>query len=164
MWKLFSKYKRNEEQAVEPECPLICPDGQFSTSDEQKLAECARHMHMVHQTPDNPVFDLEFKQEVDKTIREMDTSKSETKSVEPIQVKGFKELLSGTKSRSSPGEDGITYNILKSCKDKTIEKICDNLNRCLKDNVFPKQWKSAKVRMLPKPGKDHSKAVSYRPI
>ena len=82
----------------------------------------------------------------------------------PIQVKGFKELLSGTKSRSSPGEDGITYNILKSCKDKTIEKICDILNKCLKDNVFPKQWKSAKVRMLPKPGKEHSKAVGYRPI
>ena len=38
MWKLFSKYKRNEEQAVEPECPLICPDGQFTTSDEQKAS------------------------------------------------------------------------------------------------------------------------------
>ena len=56
MWKLFSKYKRNEEQAVEPECPLIFPDGQFTTSDEQKIAEFAKHMRMVHQTPENLIF------------------------------------------------------------------------------------------------------------
>ena len=69
-----------------------------------------------------------------------------------------------TKTKSAAGEDGVTYTVLKCCSDKTIGKICDVFNKCLSENVFPCQWKSAKVRMLPKPGKDHCKAVSYRPI
>ena len=85
MWKLFNKHKRNEAYGIEPVSPLICPDRQYTINDEEKLTEFARHMHSVHQTPDNPIFDVKFKQEVDKTIREMNISKSETTSIEPIQ-------------------------------------------------------------------------------
>ena len=90
MWKLFNKHKRNEEQAAEPVSPLICPNGQYTMNDEEKLAEFARHMHSVHQTPDDQRFDVDFKQEVDKTIREMDVSKSDIASVDPLQVKDFR--------------------------------------------------------------------------
>ena len=164
MWKLFNKHKQSEEQTEEAVSPLICPDGQYTSNDRQKLNEFARHMHSVHQTPDNPVFDNDYKQQVDKTIQEMSIDNSDITTINPIQVKDFKNLLSGTKSKSSPGEDGVTYSILKLCSDNTITKICNVLNKCLEKNVFPRQWKSAKVRMLPKPQKDHSKAVNYRPI
>ena len=164
MWKLFNKYKRNEEQTPEPDSPLVCPDGQYTLNDKEKLDEFSRHMHTVHQTPDNPIFDVNYKQEVDKEIGEMTVDNSDMTSVNSIHIKDFRELLCSTKSKSAPGEDKITYAVLKCCSDKTIGKICDICNVCLRDNVFPRQWKSAKVRKLPKPGKDHSKAVSYRPI
>ena len=31
-------------------------------------------------------------------------------------------------------------------------------------NVFPSAWKKAKVRMVPKPGRDKKQACNYRPI
>lgn len=164
MWKLLNKHKQNEKLVEEVVSPLICPDGQYTLNDRQKLDEFARHMNSVHQTPDNPMFDNEFKRSVDQTVGEIDTTKSDIKSINPIQINDFKNLLAGTKSKSAAGEDGITYSVLKLCADNTVSKICDVLNQCLEENVFPKQWKSAKVRMLPKPQKDHSKAVSYRPI
>ena len=76
----------------------------------------------------------------------------------------FRELLAQTKNNSSPGEDSITYEILKRCNDESIETLCRLINHCLSENVFPAKWKCAKVIMVPKPGKDPVKATSYRPI
>ena len=164
MWKYFNQYKKDESHATEPDSPLQCPDGTLTANNEEKCAEYARHMRSVHQTPENVLFDNQFKQEIDKSMSECSTDVSEEESIDPIQVKHFRELLSGTKTKSAPGEDGITYSVLKSCNDTSISKICDVFNVCLKKNVFPNQWKTAKVKMLLKPGKDAIWAVSYRPI
>ena len=55
-------------------------------NDKQKVDEFARHMLSVHQTPDNPMFDNEYKKEVDKKIQEMDVSKSSISSIKPINM------------------------------------------------------------------------------
>jgi hypothetical protein len=44
---------------------------------------------------------------------------------------------------------------------KFIAKI---FNTSLSLNYFPSSWKVAKIIMLPKPGKDHTSPLSYRPI
>ena len=85
-------------------------------------------------------------------------------TIDPIQVPHLRELLSSTKTGSSPGEDLISYDILKQCSDICLQKICDLFNQSLKENIFPEAWKSAKLRMLLKPGKDSTQASSYRPI
>ena len=61
-------------------------------------------------------------------------------------------------------EDLITYDVLKLCSGKTKKVICSLFNNCLSKNVFPRAWKSAKVRMLAKPGRDKYQACNYRPI
>ena len=54
--------------------------------------------------------------------------------------------------------------MLKACSDATLQIICDLMNHCLKENIFPKAWKSAKLRMVIKPGKDPTQPSGYQPI
>ena len=124
MWKLFNKHKKNETCAVEPDSPLICPDGNFTTNNIEKSREFARHMKSVHQTADDPIFDTQFKTDTDKMILELDKRRAENESLDKLQPTQFRELLSSTKKKSSPGEDLISYDILKSCNDKSIGKLC----------------------------------------
>ena len=56
------------------------------------------------------------------------------------------------------------YLAIKNTGFKESCIICDLFNQCVKLNVFPKAWKEAKVRMLPKPGRDKFQACNYRPI
>jgi ribonuclease HI len=65
----------------------------------------------------------------------------------------------------SPGEDGLTSDIIK--RFNTIEpKILHQLyNKCLHLGHFPTQWKSSVLRITPKTGrKDYRLTNAYRPI
>ena len=81
-----------------------------------------------------------------------------------IDVKKMRNLLDETKKKSAAGEDTISYDLLKMCSDHTLAVICNLFNQCLSMNVFPNAWKQAKVRMLPKPGRDKYQSCNYRPI
>ena len=163
MWQRFNSYKNNQRAAEEPQAPLVMPDGKLTSNNEEKCNEFARYLHSVHQTPDDPRFDQAFKREVDRQIAE-ENKIIDTESIPPVSLEALNELLADSKSNSSPGEDGISYAVLKKCSDSTKKVICDLLNVCLKENVFPSQWKKAKVRMVPKPGRDWKLAANYRPI
>ena len=133
-------------------------------SDKEKSDEFARHLSSVHQTPNNPAFDMKFKKETDSYFETFAAPEPCENAFEKIDVKKFRMVLSQTKSNSSPGDDMITYDVMKKCNDETIGILCQLINRCLSENIFPAQWKWAKVIMLVKPGKDPKKPVGYRPI
>ena len=163
MWQHFNKYKNQNKPIEEPDTPLITPDGSFAADSKKKCDEFARHLNSVHQTPDNPLFDTDFKNHIDGLTA--NTNKDvETDSIEPIQLAQFKEILLETKKNSAPGDDCVSYDLMKKCSDSTKQIFCNIINKCLKENIFPQAWKEAKVRMLPKPGRDKNYAANYRPI
>ena len=144
----------------EPESPLITPDGHYTSNDrKQKSDEFARHLRSVHQTPNSSAFDSIFSHMESLTFK-----KSKSKGIKKIGVPQFRSLLQETKSNSAPGEDHITYDILKLCSDESIQVICNLFNECLDNDVFSDAWKKASVNMIVKPGKDKNEASSYRPI
>ena len=67
MWRKFRKYKNRNKDCEEPEAPLTTPTGVLTANDEEKCKEFARYLHSVHQTPDNPIFDRNFKKDIDST-------------------------------------------------------------------------------------------------
>ena len=81
-----------------------------------------------------------------------------------ISVPEITKTLQKCKNRSAPGEDQISYLILKNLDREQLSNIALIYNSCLKTGYFPMAWKQAKVVMLPKPGKDLTKPTSYRPI
>ena len=163
MWKSFNRFKNKDKPIEEPETPLIVPDGSFTSNNKEKCDEFARYLHSVHQTPDNDMFDHDFKQKVDEEIFNEEIVTDES-SIKKIYIPQFEKLLSETKANSAPGEDQISYGLMKLCSPNTKQVFCNIINQCLAKNVFPKAWKEAKVRMLPKPGRDKKLACNYRPI
>ena len=165
MWRKYNNFKRKNEDAVNPVSPLQRADGSWTESDQEKCDEFGQHLQMVHQTLDNPLFDSVFKEEIDIEMNNYSQQRTkDSESIPGITINQFRELLSMTKRNSASGSDCLTYDVMKLCNDKSIQAFCTVINNCLKENIFPSSWKKAKVIMLPKPGRDSTKACNYRPI
>ena len=68
------------------------------------------------------------------------------------------------KNRSSPGEDGISYKLLKHAGKNLICGLARLFTSLLITGYFPEKWRTVRVRMLPKAGKNLSLSKGWRPI
>ena len=66
--------------------------------------------------------------------------------------------------RKAPGESKIGHQIIKQLPDNIIEYIANIFNASLAAGYFPKKFKSAILKLIPKEGKDATIPVNYRPI
>ena len=64
----------------------------------------------------------------------------------------------------APGPDGIHNNLLKHLPEDTLKILKEILNKIWTSADFPHQWRAAMVIPIPKPNKDHTDPLSYRPI
>lgn len=55
--------------------------------------------------------------------------------------------------RSAPGPDGVTNKTLRNLNDAAISALTRYFNSCWTNGHLPKQWKTAKTILLPKPNK-----------
>ncbi|GLV34530.1 hypothetical protein CBL_07173 [Carabus blaptoides fortunei] len=66
------------------------------------------------------------------------------------------------KVRKAPGEDGITTDVVQHVFATNPEHR--TADKYLETRTFPRIWKVAEVRLIPKPGKTRTDPKSYRPI
>lgn len=65
----------------------------------------------------------------------------------------------------APGMDGVTNEMIKRVYESVPEFIKSMYDSCLKEGLFPKKWKEARVVVLLKSSeKDRTEPRSYRPI
>jgi hypothetical protein len=68
-------------------------------------------------------------------------------------------------NKKAPGEDGIPNEVWKEVMKILRNYIIVIYNKCLKEGVFPRRWKTAKIIPIFKPGKEGSEEVNkFRPI
>ncbi|GFX07162.1 probable RNA-directed DNA polymerase from transposon X-element [Trichonephila clavipes] len=65
---------------------------------------------------------------------------------------------------TSPGPDGISYELLRHLKEDSLVSLLYLFNRIWREQVYPTQWQEAIVIPILKPGKDPKNPLSYRPI
>ncbi|KAL1128867.1 hypothetical protein AAG570_013401 [Ranatra chinensis] len=94
------------------------------------------------------------------TITETPTAKL-YKHTTPVEIR---EVLTKLKTNKAPGSDGITNKVAKNISRKALTKLTNIINAILRTCHYPRQWKTATVVALPKPGKLPSLPSSYRPI
>ena len=83
----------------------------------------------------------------------------------PISMHELHRAITKFKDGTAPGYDGISPKILKNLWISFPEILLAIYNACLRLNYMPYVWKTAIVRIIPKPGKDdYSKTNAYRPI
>lgn len=68
------------------------------------------------------------------------------------------------KKNKAPGPDGIPAEIVKLVATKTPHFLTGILNRLLSRQLFPYDWKTGKLALIPKPGKPRDSPNAYRPI
>ncbi|KAG0413670.1 hypothetical protein HPB47_009191 [Ixodes persulcatus] len=73
------------------------------------------------------------------------------------------ESLRGLKTKSAPGSDGVTNQMLRHLSDEAIAGITKYRNACWSRGSIPRQWKTAKVVMISKQEKT-PQLVPLRPI
>ena len=175
MWKRYNRLKEELQPTNAAKRPLINENGEKISMPENKAEIFARRLEKVHQTPRHPLFDQQFEDEVGAHIRTHESLFNEQEHptndednahhlLQPITTTDFKSKLGMAKISSAPGDDQVTYSLLRQSPDILVTKLILILNFCLLIGYFPKQWKAAKVIMVQKPGKDHTNPKSYRPI
>ncbi|GFT16242.1 probable RNA-directed DNA polymerase from transposon X-element [Trichonephila clavipes] len=65
---------------------------------------------------------------------------------------------------TAAGPDGLHYIMLRHLSESSILSLLSLFNRIWETHVFPTQWCHAHVLPFPKPGKDPTSAINYRPI
>ena len=69
------------------------------------------------------------------------------------------------RNKKAPGEDGIPNEVWKGVMKILPKYLTAIYNICLKEGVFPRRWKTAKIIPIVKPGKEGNDEVSkFRPI
>jgi hypothetical protein len=68
------------------------------------------------------------------------------------------------KSKKAPGPDELKAPIFKNLPRIAIVALTVIFNNCMRAHHFPPAWKHATTVMIPKPGKDPTNPLSYRPI
>ena len=84
----------------------------------------------------------------------------EFKHVSQLDLSTAITKLSSTQSSSI---DGITSNMIKTCRHELIEVLLYLFNKSIDDRKFPSLWKHAKVTALSKSGAETDPS-NYRPI
>jgi ribonuclease HI len=82
------------------------------------------------------------------------------------QLFTLQELKSAiTRSKNtSPGPDCITNDMLKNLPDIATQYLLKIMNKFYTKETFPDNWRESIIVPVPKPNKDHSQPINYRPI
>ncbi|GBP24119.1 Retrovirus-related Pol polyprotein from type-1 retrotransposable element R1 [Eumeta japonica] len=83
----------------------------------------------------------------------------------PFTGAEFKNALKAFHPRKASGIDGFTSDICQATIFRDLGVFLAMANKCLELEYFPRAWKVAAIKVIPKPGKDdYVRPKSYRPI
>lgn len=147
-------------------------NGASATTDLEKADLMAEHLEQKQTLPTDDYFDQSFRKRVDSHIADNillytpNTTETAEEHVlnDDVTPEELERLLSKCNSSSSPGSDHISYKMLKAMPIEMKQFICTIFSLCLLWGYFPAIFKSASIKMIPKPKKDSSFVKNYRPI
>ena len=145
---------------------------------QEKAVLFANRLQRVHREPDFKGFDEKWKKSVEAFIDqntkifeveenvayEEEEYGDDSVLCQKVSLEELEACLAKCKNQSAVGHDGISYFLIKRLPKGTKSTLCEIYSSALHVGYFPKYWKTAHVKMMPKPNKDKKFAKSYRPI
>ncbi|KAH7937438.1 hypothetical protein HPB49_012439 [Dermacentor silvarum] len=83
---------------------------------------------------------------------------------EPIRIHELEAALSRTKRRSTPGADGITFQMLRNLEEAGRQRLLEGFNDIWSTGDIPESWRAAVVARILRPRKPATALPSYRPV
>lgn len=105
-----------------------------------------------------------YDNEVASSIEAVKNEEIQVNEDDLFKVDDLIPIIKKLKPRKSAGDDGITNLHVKNLPFSALMFIISIFNSCLKASYFPNSWKLGKIVAIPKPHKDPSSPMSYRPI
>jgi len=145
--------------------PVLEEEGLFATSDLDKAKLCENNFRAVHSGANIGEAGMRKRNEILEQNRyklEINNDNSDVCNLFFSLEELHRAIGKGRKT--APGKDGISYEIVKNLSVIVLEEILALMNHIWQEGRLPSAWKHALVVPILKPGKDASKAGSYRPI
>lgn len=153
--KFYSKLSRS----VDPRDIYIMENGRRIDDQREILDRLGKKFFSF----DDPRLDNEDHKVIRENFEKEYTSNLDTDEILPTK----EELETAIRSFSSgkaPGQDGITHEMLSSMGDKAISAMHELIVAIWKDGEYPKEWKTAIIKFLRKPGGEKGTLKQFRPI
>jgi hypothetical protein len=141
--------------------PPFTFNGKTANTTEEKLKTFADTLEHIFTT--NPIVDHSFTVSTERVVNDF-LQQPLTDRVRHTNHFEIAWIVRHLKPRKAAGPDGIQNIILQHLPRSVLKFIAKIFNTSLALNYFPASWKVAKIIMLPKPGKDHTSPLNYRPI
>lgn len=81
-----------------------------------------------------------------------------------FEIREVEKAIVDLNPKKASGIDGISNKMLLELPRIALRIILFIFNAIIRLEHFPPEWKVSQITMIPKPGKDHTKVESYRPI
>lgn len=81
-----------------------------------------------------------------------------------MSVGKWNRILNSKKKHSAPGEDRVSYEMLRSLSIEATANIVDEINKMWRNGCVSDALKTIKVIAIPKPGRNQNEAAGKRPI
>lgn len=147
------------------EIPVIEEEGEMNVTNKEKTEVLAKTFAKIHSIENLDEKFLKRRQEISKVYKNVHTKKQGVDNIMDEVFNSFELKIAINNSKNTaPGRDMISYSMLKNLPEVAFKAILDLYNHIWSEGILPKDWKSAIVIPIVKPGKDATKANSYRPI
>ncbi|GFW84492.1 probable RNA-directed DNA polymerase from transposon X-element [Trichonephila clavipes] len=159
LWRT-QKFFKNKRSKIPP---LNCATG-TAVTDQQKANLLATNIkyNFIENDRENDSYN-QSDEIINSTVHNF-LSTPPTTLIQPALPDEIIYYIKHVNAKKAPGKDLITNHMLKNFPIKLILILTILINKILKFNHFPDNWKEAIIFPINKPGKDPHLATSYRPI
>lgn len=164
LWKCsYRVIKKSLANSNQQECPLREPGGTAMLTPEQS----AQLLTTTFFPADDPDSDTDHHRRVREraaALRNWNEGTPGAACENPFTREEVEAVLRDMNPNKAPGEDGCTADICRRVHRSTPVMLAI-LNQCMVLSHFPRIWKKAWIKVIPKPGKeDYTVPKAYRPI
>jgi hypothetical protein len=171
-WKAIKRVIGNNQVK---ESPLVDETGTLKVDNYSMANIHARRLAQTHTPAVNDQFDNTFKLETENWVSQNEdmyyhlptprfVSEEGDEEFSLTDVNEVAEYIASAKTKSAPGIDGVTYEMLKRSPINILVHLVWIFNACITLGYYPEIWKKVMICMIPKPNKDPTLSGSYRPI
>jgi len=158
---IYNKVKKISGKFNSPPAPLLLHNNQI-VSDSSEIANIfGNSLSRISEGSSNPQF-IRRKRAVEVQNLNFYTEVIESYN-EDLSMAELKDALNKSRN-SAPGEDAVSYQMLKQLPESALDFILQLFNRIWREESFPGGWRKAVVLPFAKEGKDGKNVQNYRPI
>ena len=142
---------------------ILCNDNRIFSTTSEIANEIAQSFSNISSTSH---YSDEFKilKNIKETYEIIFFSANKEDYNKPFNIHAFEQSLSKFKDTSSE-PDEIHYKMIKSMPDDSKNHVLSMINKFWITLCYLSEWQEAIIIIpIPEPGKDHSRAINYRPI